>query len=69
MDLYLLCAADVPFEEDPQRVFRDDRERQQSAVLWRRTLEERGLRFVEIAGDWKTRESRAIAAVSALLTD
>ena len=68
MDLYLLCAADVPFAEDEQRVFRDDAERQRSAVLWRRTLEERGLRFVEIAGDWETREARAIAAVSALLT-
>jgi NadR type nicotinamide-nucleotide adenylyltransferase len=68
MDLYLLCGADVPFAEDPQRVFRDDAERQESAALWRRTLEERGLRFVEIVGDWETRQARAIAAVGALLT-
>jgi NadR type nicotinamide-nucleotide adenylyltransferase len=67
MALYLLCAPDVPFEEDPQRVFRDDAARQESAVLWRRTLEERGLPFVEITGDWKTREARAIAAVKAIL--
>jgi NadR type nicotinamide-nucleotide adenylyltransferase len=67
MDMYLLCGADVPFAEDPQRVFRDDAERQRSAALWRRTLEERGLTFVEIAGDWKEREARAIAAVGVLL--
>jgi len=68
MTLYLLCAADVPFAEDPQRVFRDDAERQRSAALWRETLTARGLPFVEITGGWAEREARAIAAVVASLT-
>jgi HTH-type transcriptional repressor of NAD biosynthesis genes len=68
MTLYLLCAPDVPFETDPQRVFTDDAARQKSAELWRGTLIARGLPFVEIAGDWAEREAKAIAAVFASLT-
>jgi Predicted ATPase/kinase involved in NAD metabolism len=67
MALYLLCAADVPFAPDPQRVFADEAARQTSARQWRAELERRGLPFVEISGDWAERETRAIAAVNALL--
>jgi len=67
ISLYVLCAADVPFAPDPQRVFPDDEGRARSALLWKETLVKRGLPFVEIAGDWAAREARAIAAVRALL--
>jgi NadR type nicotinamide-nucleotide adenylyltransferase len=68
MTLYLLCAADIPFVPDPQRVFTEEAARAKSATLWRETLVARGLPFVEIAGGWAEREARAIAAVVALLT-
>jgi HTH-type transcriptional repressor of NAD biosynthesis genes len=68
MSLYLLCAPDVPFAADPQRVFTDEAARARSALRWRETLVARGLPFVEITGDWKQREERAIAAVLASLT-
>lgn len=68
MALYLLCAPDVPFVPDPQRVFADEEARRQSGKRWRAALVERGLRFVEIAGGWERREARAIEAVSALLS-
>lgn len=68
MTLYLLCAADIPFVPDPQRVFTDDGARGKSAERWRETLVARGLPFVEIGGDWAERESRAIAAALAALT-
>lgn len=66
MSLYLLCAADVPFAPDPQRVFTDDTARQASARQWRDELGRRGLNFIEVAGGWAEREARAIAAVNAL---
>jgi HTH-type transcriptional regulator, transcriptional repressor of NAD biosynthesis genes len=65
--LYLLCAPDIPFVSDPQRVFADDAARAASARLWREALEARGLPFVEIKGTWSEREVSAIAAVQALL--
>jgi NadR type nicotinamide-nucleotide adenylyltransferase len=64
--LYLLCGTDVPFSPDPQRCFPDDAGREMCARLWRETLEQRALPFIEIRGDWSERERRAIAAVTAL---
>lgn len=61
--LYLLCDTDVAFEPDPQRCFPDETARNKNRDLWRHTLETRGLPFVEIRGDWATREATAIAAV------
>ncbi|HTO03427.1 MAG TPA: AAA family ATPase [Opitutus sp.] len=65
--LYLLCDTDVPFVPDPQRCFPDEAERLKGRKLWRSTLETRGLPFVEIRGDWATREATAIAAVERVL--
>lgn len=65
--LYLLCDTDVPFAPDPQRCFPDEAGRAMCRRLWRETLATRGLPFVEITGDWPTRERRAIAAVEARL--
>ena len=65
--LYLLCDTDVPFAPDPQRCFPDEAGRIRSRDLWRSTLETRELPFVEIRGDWATREATAIAAVESVL--
>jgi NadR type nicotinamide-nucleotide adenylyltransferase len=65
--LYLLCDTDIPFVEDPQRAFPDAAGREMCRRLWRRTLEERNLPFVEVRGGWSERTAEAIAAVEALL--
>jgi HTH-type transcriptional regulator, transcriptional repressor of NAD biosynthesis genes len=66
---YLLCAPDIPWITDPQRVFTDDAARAASALRWRETLVSRGLPFVEITGDWAQREALAVTAVEKLLAD
>jgi nicotinamide riboside kinase len=65
--LWLLCDTDIPWSPDPQRSFPDEAGRSRGRRLWREALESRGLRVVEIAGDWTTRERTAIAAVERLL--
>ena len=67
--LYLLCDTDVPFAPDPQRCFPDEQGRARSRERWREALVSRGLPFVEIHGDWPTREATAIAAVERLLSE
>ncbi len=66
-DLYLLCHPDIPYVVDYLRgdgtCFPDPADRKRLMKLWRRTLEERGLHYVEIKGDWAARERRAVEAV------
>jgi len=66
--LYLLCDTDVPFAPDPQRCFPDETGRAMSRDQWRTALVSRALPFLEIRGDWPTREAAAIAAVENVLT-
>ncbi|MFI5357935.1 MAG: AAA family ATPase [Opitutales bacterium] len=65
--LYLLCDTDLPFQPDPQRCYPDPEGRAMCRRRWRETLTSRGLPMVEISGGRAERESRAIAAVEALL--
>ena len=65
--LWLLCDTDIPWAADPQRSFPDVASRERGRKLWRETLVERALPFVEIGGDMATRERIAIAAVETLL--
>ena len=65
--LYLLLDTDVPFAPDPQRCFPDPADREKCMRVWRGALERRQLPFVEIRGDWATRETAAIDAVQKLL--
>lgn len=68
--LYLLCFPDVPYVFDEQRedgtCFPEPADRERLMRLWRRTLEERELPFVEIRGGWEEREHRALQAVAGL---
>jgi NadR type nicotinamide-nucleotide adenylyltransferase len=65
--LYLLCLTDVPFLSDPQRCFPDAEGRAMCMRLWRKTLVDRSLPFVEIGGPWSARLGLAVSAVEALL--
>jgi len=65
--LYLLLDIDVPFAPDPQRCFPDPADREKGMRVWRGALERRQLPFELISGSWAERESRAIAAVQAIL--
>ncbi|MBE7539099.1 MAG: AAA family ATPase [Opitutaceae bacterium] len=67
--IYLLCLTDMPFEPDPQRSFPDEKDRAACMRLWRRTLEDRGLRYVEISGEGAARLRHAVAAVASLLEE
>jgi len=64
--LYLLLDVDVPFAADPQRCFPDPADRAKAMRVWRGALDERGLPYVLIRGDWAERERQAIAAVAAV---
>lgn len=61
--LYLLLDIDVPFVPDPQRCFPEPGLRAEGMRRWRGALEQRGLPFTLIQGDWVQREARAVAAV------
>ena len=65
--LYLLCDTDLPWEPDPQRAFPDPADRARLCVLWRETLESRGLPHERIVGRDAAREARAFAAVERVL--
>lgn len=66
--LYLLLDIDTPFAPDPQRCFPDPADREKCMRIWRGALEQRQLPFVDIRGDWATRERLAIAAINRLLS-
>ncbi len=61
--LYLFCHADIPFEEDPQRCFRDEAERQHYHQVWQQALIKCQLPYVDICGGWDERLATAIHAV------
>ncbi len=65
--LFLLCLTDLPFTPDPQRCFPDVKGRAMCMALWRRSLTERALPFVEIGGPGDARLSQAVRAVDSLL--
>lgn len=65
--LYLFCDTDLPFEEDPQRVFGDAKGREMCRNLWRKTLTSRRLPFVIIRGQGQERLDNAITAVKSIL--
>lgn len=65
-DLYLLLHPDVPWVEDgPHRDRPVDRD--QAHGLFRSTLAELGMSFVDISGTWVERRALAVEAVDAIL--
>ncbi len=66
-ELYLLCNIDIPWVADPQREHPDKREHFWN--IYKNEVINTGVPFVEISGDWNTRQQKAIAAVDSLLVD
>ena len=65
-DLYLHCAADVPWIDDGTRLYGADDIRRRFDGWCRDMLVESGVRWVELSGDWDTRFAAAVTAVEAL---
>jgi len=65
-DLYLLMSVDLPWEEDPQRVFSDLATRQHLFESYKQHLHQKEAHFKIISGKGKTRFENAIQAVEAL---
>lgn len=67
MDLYLLCAPDIPWVPDGLRSHAELRE--EMHLLFRYRLEETGRPHLIIEGDPQTRLSAAVTAIDALLAE
>lgn len=65
-DLYLHCAADVPWVDDGTRIYGADDTRGRFDAMCREVLAEAGVRVVELTGDWDARFAAAVRAVEAL---
>lgn len=61
---YLLTDIDTPFIQDALRVYGDEASRMRFVDLARAALEQYGVDFVTISGDWEQREAAAIQAVA-----
>lgn len=68
-DLYLLLEPDVAWVDDGTRIYGSDASRGQFATLCRDVLNEAGVRWVAIRGDWDARFDAAVAAVVELGRD
>ena len=62
-DLYLLLEPDVAWVDDGTRVYGSDDSRARFARLTRDVLDEAGVNWVSIRGDWDARFTAAIAAI------
>lgn len=65
--LFLFCDTDAAWTPDPQRCFPDEAGRAMCRRVWREALSTRGVRCVELRGDWAEREAAAIRAVADFL--
>lgn len=65
-DLYLQLEPDVAWIADPVRIYGDAQVRARFAQICRNMLEQSGVRWAAIGGDWDARFARAVAIVEAL---
>lgn len=65
-DLYLHCAADVPWMDDGTRIYGEDDTRRRFDGMCRDVLAQAGVRWVDITGGWDARFAAAVAAIEAL---
>lgn len=65
-DLYLLLRDDVPWVADPVRIYGDVAARTHFAGIAQAVLEEAGVRWSAIGGDWDARFTAAVARIEQL---
>ena len=65
-DLVLLLKPDIPWEEEPQRTYGDRRE--EMYELFKKTLDDKGYKYIEIDGMWEERVGKAALAVHNLMS-
>jgi HTH-type transcriptional repressor of NAD biosynthesis genes len=66
-DLYLVTDIDVPWVDDSQRFFSEQRQRQEFLDLCIQVLEQHNLPYLLLSGTWDERRAKAISAVEKLL--
>ena len=66
-DLYLVTDIDVPWVDDNQRFFSEEKQRQDFLERCLQALEQRNRPYIMLSGTWEQRLSKAISAVEAIL--
>ena len=66
-DLYLLCNTDLPWVKDELREYPDLETREKLYSIYRNTLQNQSVPWVDISGDYEQRLQTAIAATDKIL--
>ena len=66
-DLYLFCNIDLPWQEDPQREYPDEKPRQELYRIYKDLLVNQSTPWADISGGYEERMLAAIAAVDKIL--
>lgn len=66
-ELYLLFSPEVPWVADGTRLFGTDADRTRFAAIAEQVLQQAGVPYRTIGGDWSERERAAAAVIEALL--
>ena len=66
-DLYLLCKPDIPWVKDELREYPDEKPRQELFQIYKDILINQQTPWVEISGDFETRNQKAVTAINAVL--
>ncbi len=66
-DLYLLCKPDIPWVKDELREYPDEKPRQELFQIYKDILINQQTPWVEIGGDFESRNQKAVAAIDEVL--
>lgn len=66
-DLYLLCKPDIPWVKDELREYPDEKPRQELFQMYKDILINQQTPWVEISGDFESRNQKAVMAIDAVL--
>lgn len=66
-DLYLLCKPDIPWVKDELREYPNEKPRQELFQIYKDILINQQTPWLEISGDFETRNQTAVAAIDAAL--
>ncbi len=65
-DLYILLEPDVAWVDDGTRIYGDDPVRARFAGISQSVLEQSGVRWASVGGDWNARFERAVALIESM---